>query len=365
MSRLLGSVRFVSVGRRRKGDDFVYKPQSWVRHAHLPRFMVCLDERNREGKRLKSIHNKHQNPYLNQALEDYLFSLPTQDEFLYFWQNEAAVVFGAYQNPFAEINLPYAWTQNLPIIRRITGGGTVYHDPGNLNYTMILNEEARAVDYAHCLDPMVAALNALGYPIEIKNSCDIYLGDKKISGSAQRRQGKRLLHHGTLLFDCDLGALRRSSNQKVQAYEAKGVKSRPASVTNLSAYKGSRFTNVDDFKKALESQFFGANPEVHSLSEEDWDKIQNLAETRYQAWDWTYGHAPAFRIKNEFAIDGIKWSLAYEAKKGQILKAEIYRQDRFCQEESEKWTGLKLEKTTIEKQIRESFGSKAGLNDVI
>ena len=152
------------------------------------------------------IETTSHDPFFNQAFEDYVFRTFREDEVLLLWRNRPAVVVGCYQNICREVHVRALLEQNVPVVRRMSGGGTVYHDLGNLNYTLITGQSG-ALDYDRCLAPVLRALNALGVPAQKSRTCDMTVDGKKISGSAQKIANGRVLHHGTLLFDADLTRL--------------------------------------------------------------------------------------------------------------------------------------------------------------
>lgn len=294
------------------------------------------------------VKNEGLDPFVNQALEEYLFSLGIEEDIVYLWRNEPAVVFGCYQNPFAEINLPRMWEEGVKIVRRITGGGTVYHDPGNVNYTMISTTEQATMNYDDYLTPMIRALRDLGFPVEKKNSCDIYMKDAKISGSAQKMSAKRILHHGTLLYHCDLDALRRSASGKAGTYIAKGVKSRPAHVGNLTdilqtAEEVSRI-DVIAFQDALLQKLLPEGAKELKISEEAWEHIRKLAKEKYQSWQWTYGSCPSHTYEATLA-QGLQ--IAYRQEKGKIVEASVRCEGHEVSTLSEALVGLPLEEEVL------------------
>lgn len=316
-----------------------------------------------------TFHSESTDPYWNQALEEYLFLLPLEDDVLYLWENSEAVVYGCYQNPFIEIDLPLMWRESIPVVRRISGGGTVYHGPGNINYTWLTTPDYDGVDYARFLTPVVDALRSLGYPVDVRNDIDIYLAEAKISGSAQKRKKDRVLHHGTLLFDCDLERLKRSGPKNNERRTGKGVKSRPATVGNLISHeggqsKGDLFERTAQYKKALQSALGLDQAEVITLSDDDLAAIARLKEEKYETWAWTYGDAPAFSYKHAFSLEesGTASSavidLRYEAKKGRVLDASIRCDGRLSGTLSESFSGLKLERSVLAAWCLEHFGSE-------
>ena len=173
------------------------------------------------------IETTSHDPFFNQAFEDYVFRTFREDEVLLLWRNRPAVVVGCYQNICREVHVRALLEQNIPVVRRMSGGGTVYHDLGNLNYTLITGQSG-ALDYDRCLAPVLRALNALGVPAQKSRTCDMTVDGKKISGSAQKIANGRVLHHGTLLFDADLTRLDEiTTGRKNNAFCSKG-RSRPS-----------------------------------------------------------------------------------------------------------------------------------------
>lgn len=159
-----------------------------------------------------TLYNHCTDPFYNQALEEYLFTHVTEDDLFYLWRNQPVVVVGRYQNICREVSVPLLRRKKIPVVRRISGGGTVYHDLGNINYTYMLSPHG-LVDYAACLEPVVTALQDMGLAASQSGICDIVIGKKKISGSAQRSAKGRLLHHGTLLFQTELDQLQEITMQ--------------------------------------------------------------------------------------------------------------------------------------------------------
>ena len=177
--------------------------------------------------------NESTDPFYNQAFEEFVFENYAEDDVFYLWQNRPAIVVGCYQNICREVNVHALRRRGVPVVRRMTGGGTVYHDLGNVNYSFMLRADG-ALDYDHFLDPVIAALNRMGVPARRNRSCDIAIGEKKISGSAQKAAGGRILHHGTLLFESDLASLDAfTAHAKNDAFQTKGTLSAICTVTNI------------------------------------------------------------------------------------------------------------------------------------
>ena len=171
------------------------------------------------------------NPHYNLAVEEYMFNTSESDVFM-LWQNAPTVVIGKNQNAYAEVNMDYVNQNGIFLARRITGGGAVYHDLGNVNYTFISHGEG-GIDFSAFAAPVISALSALGVNARLSGRNDIEVDGKKISGNAQHRQGGRVLHHGTLLFDSDLTVLDRALKVDREKLKTRAVRSYSARVCNL------------------------------------------------------------------------------------------------------------------------------------
>ncbi len=184
---------------------------------------------------MKYLRLSSTNPYLNLAIEEYLFRTADDDVFM-LWQNEPTVVIGRNQNAYAELDLDYAKRQGIHIARRITGGGAVYHDLGNVNYTYISVGGGRTLDFAGLSRPIIEALRERGLDARLSGRNDIELDGRKFSGNAQHSEGGRVLHHGTLLYDTDLSLLSCVLRPDSEKLQAKGVKSVRSRVENLRGH---------------------------------------------------------------------------------------------------------------------------------
>ena len=199
---------------------------------------------------MKFLILKTTNPYVNLATEEYLFNNSDDDVFM-LWQNEPSIIIGKNQNAFAEINMDFARENNLNIVRRITGGGAVYHDLGNLNYTFISTKnENNGIDFEHFTLPIIESLKNLGICAKLSGRNDLIVDDKKFSGNAQHTVGNRVLHHGTLLFDTNLDMLSSALNVDEEKLKAKAIKSTRSRVVNLKSIIN-RDIDVNEFIKII------------------------------------------------------------------------------------------------------------------
>ncbi len=249
---------------------------------------------------MKYIELNSDDIFLNLATEEYVFHHFTDDSYLLLYKNDNAIVLGKYQNIYQEINVPAAEISGIKVARRITGGGTVFHDSGNLNYSFIAeNEKARPLCYDDFLFPVIDALRAMGIDAQKRNACDIAIGDLKISGNAQSVRGNRVLHHGTLLFDADMEKLHRLLKVTDAVIESKAVASVPSPVTNIRKHLKDTSMTMTDFQSALLSHIFPSGISYRKLTEEDMQQIRHLRDEKYHTWEWNWGKSPRFTIHRD------------------------------------------------------------------
>ena len=268
------------------------------------------------------IETTSHDPFFNQAFEDYVFRTFREDEVLLLWRNRPAVVVGCYQNICREVHVRALMEQNIPVVRRMSGGGTVYHDLGNLNYTLITGQSG-ALDYDRCLAPVLRALNALGVPAQKSRTCDMTVDGKKISGSAQKIANGRVLHHGTLLFDADLTRLDEiTTGRKNDAFCSKGTQSAIYTVTNLRPYLRED-CEIVTFARQLAQKILPPGAKTVRLTQAQLADVRRLAVDLYQSWDWTWGKTPAFTYEKTAEFAGRPIRVRYEARHGLIRNAAV------------------------------------------
>ena len=269
-----------------------------------------------------TLHVATHDPYVNLALEEYIFSSRTEDDIFYLWRNSPAVVVGSFQNILREVSMPMLHRMNIPVLRRISGGGTVYHDLGNVNYTYITSHSA-VTDYDDFLSPVIQGLNALGIPAQKNRNSDIAINGRKISGSAQRSSNGRVLHHGTLLFASDLAALDRIAVQnKNFDMHTKGTPSAICTVTNICEYTNA-FPTIQDFERALLTQMLPSGTQTIQLDRTEQSDVIRLAREKYQSWEWTWGRTPAFVFQKEGIFGGAPIRVRYTAKHGYLSDVQV------------------------------------------
>lgn len=282
------------------------------------------------------IELKTTDPAFNLAAEEYVFEHLSRD-YAYFmlWQNRPSVILGKHQNAFAEVNTEYARENNIQVVRRLSGGGAVYHDLGNLNFTFIRDEESSRLDLAVFCEPVAAALRVLGVPAQVNGRNDITVEGQKVSGNAQYVREGRVMHHGTLLFSADLDAAGKALTPSVKKLSSKGVASVRSRITTLSPYMPMGVT-LQDFKRLLlEELFMGQPMEPFTLKDTDIVAIEALKKDKYSSPHWNYGQSPPCDLVYEGRIDGCGTvELRLSVKQGLISKASFYG-DFFCEQDLE------------------------------
>lgn len=291
------------------------------------------------------IENKSHDPLYNQAFEEYVFEQSAPEEsVLMLWRNEPAVVCGCYQNVYAEVDMLRARDMGVRIVRRISGGGTVYHDLGNVNYT-IMAPAGEAADYARFIEPVAAALRRLGIPAVMNRTCDIAVNGLKVSGSAQKTAKGRVLHHGTLLYDTDLGRLHALADGQRGKYTSKGIQSVPWPVANMKTGLQNA-PDTAEFAERLREELAGG-AQVLRLTDAEKASVRQLAEERYASWAWTFGRSPAFSCETAFECGGESVKLFYEARRGVIESAAFDHAGADFDEAARRLCGVRLDEEPL------------------
>lgn len=245
-------------------------------------------------------NNNSSNPHVNLAIEECVMrQLEPGRTYFMMYVNQPAVIVGRHQNILEEVNLTFAARHGLHVLRRISGGGAVYHDDGNLNFSFIRQHDRRSLkDVGHILEPIRATLLKLGVAAEFNHKHDLFVAGKKISGSAQFSNTQRIILHGTLLVKSDLTSLRRALQVKKDRVISRARQSVPSEVTNLSDHLPPG-TGMDVIQQQMLECIGGREGGLQTVSLPDqvWNSVRRLSREKYRSWEWNFGRAPAFRIR--------------------------------------------------------------------
>ncbi|WP_409291753.1 lipoate--protein ligase [Peribacillus sp. SCS-37] len=266
-------------------------------------------------------------PTINLAIEEYaLKNLDIDETYLLFYINEPSIIIGKNQNTIEEINKDYVEENNIHIVRRLSGGGAVYHDTGNLNFSFITKDDGESFhNFRKFTEPVVEALRSLGVNAELSGRNDLVAEGRKISGNAQFSTRGRMFSHGTLLFNSEVEHVVSALNVKQEKIASKGIKSIRSRVANISEFLTEPMS-IEDFRATLLKSIFGGSEEIteYVLTEKDWAAIRELSQERYRNWDWNYGRSPKFNLQrtHRFPVGGIDVRL--EVNKGKIEECTIF-----------------------------------------
>ncbi|MGX9157178.1 lipoate--protein ligase [Priestia megaterium] len=302
-------------------------------------------------------NQKNYDPRINLAIEEYaLKHLDINETYLLFYINEPSIIIGKNQNTIEEINTKYVEDQHIHVVRRLSGGGAVYHDKGNLNFSFITKDDGNSFhNFKKFTEPVVEALKKLGVNAELSGRNDLMAEGRKISGNAQFSTKGRMFSHGTLLFDSEIENVVSALKVKKDKIESKGIKSIRNRVANISEFLEQKVT-VEEFREMLLRYIFEGEENIteYKLTEKDWETIHQISKERYQSWDWNYGKSPKFNLQHSHRFPVGQIDVRLEVNKGKIDACTIYG-DFFgvgdVQEVQEKLTGVRYEKASIEQAL--------------
>ncbi|MFN3556732.1 MAG: biotin/lipoate A/B protein ligase family protein [Bacteroidales bacterium] len=270
------------------------------------------------------VENTSLDPWLNIALEEYLLKNYDQ-EIVMLWRSKPSVIVGKHQNTLAEINLPFVIKNSIPVVRRLSGGGTVFHDPGNINFTFIRRApKERLVDFKSHTQPVIDFLQTLGVDARFEGKNDIRVNGLKISGNAEHVFRDKVLHHGTLLFDADLGHLNEAIRAREELFDSKAIRSARSIVANISEFlpqKISRQEFMLQLKTHLKKHF--AIEQDYIPGPEDWRHTEELKASKYLKWEWNYAWSPVYTFRNAGNYHGVEWIVELKVAKGIVESAQI------------------------------------------
>ncbi|MFE3897216.1 MULTISPECIES: lipoate--protein ligase [unclassified Priestia] len=304
-------------------------------------------------------NQKNYDPRINLAIEEYaLKHLDINETYLLFYINEPSIIIGKNQNTIEEINTKYVEDQQIHVVRRLSGGGAVYHDKGNLNFSFITKDDGNSFhNFKKFTEPVVEALKKLGVNAELSGRNDLMAEGRKISGNAQFSTKGRMFSHGTLLFDSEIENVVSALRVKKDKIESKGIKSIRNRVANISEFLEQKVT-VEEFREMLLRYIFDGEENIteYKLTEKDWETIHQISKERYQSWGWNYGKSPKFNLQHSHRFPVGQIDVRLEVNKGKIDACTIYG-DFFgvgdVQEVQGKLTGVRYEKASIEQALED------------
>lgn len=266
-------------------------------------------------------------PTYNLALEETLFNAlePGHPGWFLIWRNGPSIIVGRHQNTVEEIDEAFIRTRRLPVVRRPTGGGAVYHDEGNVNFSFLTMVDKNApLGFADFLAPIVEALADLGLKGEFSSRNDITVAGRKISGSAQRRAGCRMLHHGTLMVDLDMSVLGKALAGNPDKYTSKGVTSHRSRVANLREFMPAGLNREECIERAITAMVRHCATGETMLTPEQDVAAQALADAKYRTWDWNYGKSPEFTERRRQRFPWGALECRFNVKDGEVRSCRLY-----------------------------------------
>lgn len=264
-------------------------------------------------------------PYFNLAAEEYVLKNFSRDCFM-LWRNEPSIIVGKHQNTLAEINANFVKENHIKVVRRLSGGGAVFHDLGNLNFTFIASgEHHQLVDFRKFTLPILEVMQKLGIEAKFEGRNDLTIEGRKFSGNAEHVYKNRVLHHGTLLFSAQITDLSNALNVDPTKFQDKAVKSVRSRVTNISEHLKSPLT-VLEFRDLILQHVMESTPgaESYSFTDEDISAIRKLKNEKYVTWDWNFGYSPKYNFRKTVKTNGGKLEVTLEVVNGIIANTRFF-----------------------------------------
>lgn len=306
---------------------------------------------------MKYLEVKSTDPYLNLALENYMFEyMPSEEDYFLLWQVDNSILIGKHQNTVEEINKEFVDQHDIKVVRRLTGGGAVFHDLGNVNFSFIVKRRKnRDFDFHFFVEPVLRVMNTLGIKAEFSGRNDLLIDGMKFSGNAQCAKADRLLHHGCIMVNANVDYLSEALRVKEKKYESRGIKSVRSRVTYVNERLGNP-VSVETFKQLLLCEVLRENGDMRpvELHDGDRERIKDIRDSRFAAWEWNYGKSPVYNVRKEKKFPAGLVTIYMQVNKGYIEKAKLYG-DFFGNEDitklEEKFTGIRLNKNSLSEAL--------------
>lgn len=311
---------------------------------------------------MRCILRRETEPYFNLAAEEYVFKNFTDDTFM-LWKNDPSVIVGKHQNAFAEVNHQFIEERGIKVVRRISGGGTVYHDHGNLNFTFTSQGDPNhLVDFNKYNQVIVKVLDKLGIQADIGPRNSLFINGRKISGNAEHVYKNKVLHHGTLLFNSDLNNLEKAISPANLNYEDKAVKSISSKVNNINNFL-QQSLGIDEFTDFIIAEMLKSDSEayLYTFSEEDIRQINLLKDEKYTKWEWNYGYSPAFSFSTVLLTGDKSFPATIIVKNGIIEDIKVDENQSDILEIIsliDSLRSVKLQESSIIEALREKYSTE-------